>query len=104
MASVFLLLPHPRKSLILCAFVHIIIMDYCAHFEGSYMDYMTIREAAEKWNLGIRRVQFMCESGRLDGVKRFGHAWAIPADMEKPADARVKHGKYIKKKDGADND
>ncbi len=85
------------------------IVRFCAYnifrllCEGLFMDYMTIREAAKKWNLGIRRVQFMCESGRLEGVKRFGHAWAIPADMDKPDDARVKTGKYIKKKDGGNN-
>ena len=68
------------------------------------MDYMTIKDAADKWNLGRRRVQYMCENGRLSGVVKFGRGWAIPADIEKPADAQVKSGKYIKKKDGTDND
>ncbi len=30
------------------------------------------------------------------GAVRFGKAWAIPVDTEKPSDARVKSGKYIK--------
>ena len=68
------------------------------------MEYISVREAAEKWGLGIRRVQYICETGRIDGVVKFGRDWAIPADMNKPDDARVKTGKYIKKKDGADND
>lgn len=49
------------------------------------MDYMTIKDATDKWNLGRRRVQDMCENGRLSGVVKFGRDWAIPADMEKPA-------------------
>ena len=27
---------------------------------------------------------------------RFGHAWAIPENAEKPVDKRIKSGKYIK--------
>lgn len=63
------------------------------------MNYITIREAAEKWELSIRRVQAMCVDGRIPGVLKFGKEWAIPKDAEKPSDGRVKTGKYIKKKD-----
>ena len=68
------------------------------------MDYITIQEVAEKWGLKERRVQVMCQEGKISGATRFGHAWAIPADAERPVDGRVKSGKYIKKKDDADND
>lgn len=67
------------------------------------MDYITIQEAAEKWGLKVRRVQVMCSENKIPGAQRFGHAWAIPADAERPVDGRVKSGKYIKKKGGADN-
>lgn len=30
---------------------------------------------------------------------RIGTYWAIPEDAEKPSDARVKSGKYIKRSD-----
>ena len=39
----------------------------------------------------------MCSENRLEGAVRIGFAWAIPSDAEKPADARIKSGKYIKK-------
>ena len=65
------------------------------------MDYITIQEAAEKWGLKDRRVQVMCQEEKIPGAKRFGRVWAIPADAERPADGRVKSGKYIKR-DGAD--
>ena len=60
------------------------------------MDYMTINEAAEKWNLSVRRVQTICSEGMIEGAIKFGRAWAIPKDAEKPTDKRIKSGKYIK--------
>lgn len=60
------------------------------------MEYMTIKEAAAKWNLSARRVQTICNEGMIDGVVKFGHVWAIPKEAEKPIDKRVKSGKYIK--------
>ena len=63
------------------------------------MNYMTITEAAEKWGITARRVQKLCEESRIDGVLRFGRSYMIPKDADKPADARIKSGKYIKKAD-----
>jgi hypothetical protein len=60
------------------------------------MDYMTIQEATEKWGISARRIQVLCNSGRLSGAIKFGRQWAIPVDTEKPVDARIKSGKYIK--------
>lgn len=61
------------------------------------MKYMTIQEAAEKWEISERRVQVLCTSNRLPGAEKFGRQWAIPADIEKPDDARIRSGRYIKK-------
>lgn len=60
------------------------------------MEYMTIKEASEKWGLSIRRIQTICNDGRVSGVIRFGKNWAIPVDSERPKDNRVKSGHYIK--------
>ena len=57
-------------------------------------DYLTIKEVAEKWSLTTRRVQKMCSDGLIPGVIRFGRAWAIPKDAERPADLRVTTGEY----------
>lgn len=62
------------------------------------MEYMTIKEAAEKWNISVRRVQTICNAGMVPGVMKFGRAWAIPREAEKPIDKRVKSGKYIKER------
>lgn len=63
------------------------------------MDYITISEAAKKWGISQRRIQVLCNEGRIDGAEHFGHAWAIPEDAIKPSDARIKSGKYIKSED-----
>ena len=41
------------------------------------MDYMNAKEAADKWGLSVRRVQVLCEQGRVDGVERLGNVWLI---------------------------
>ena len=56
--------------------------------------YATAQEMAIKWNLTTRRVQKLCEDGLLPGVNKFGTVWAIPSDLEKPIDGRIKSGKY----------
>ena len=59
------------------------------------MEYMTITEAAQKWDISNRRIQTLCLEGRIDGAERLGRSWAIPKGSEKPSDARIKTGKYI---------
>lgn len=56
---------------------------------------MTIKETSVKWSLGERRINTLCQEGRIPGVRKFGKSWAIPADAEKPKDERIKSGKYI---------
>jgi excisionase family DNA binding protein len=53
-------------------------------------DYISVQQAAEKWGISERRIQKLCEENRIEGALRFGHAWAIPKDAEKPADLRKK--------------
>lgn len=60
------------------------------------MEYMSISQAAEKWGITPRRIQVLCKQDRIPGATRIGYVWAIPAETEKPKDARVKSGKYIK--------
>ena len=67
-------------------------------------EYISIHEAAEWWGVSERRIQVLCGEGRVPGAFRLGRAWAIPADAKKPADARIKSGKYIKQKGGTGYD
>lgn len=42
------------------------------------MEYITVQEAAAKWGVTPRRVQYLCTNDRIKGAVRFGHAWRIP--------------------------
>ncbi len=54
------------------------------------MDYITPKEASQKWGISERRIQKLCEEGRIEGVVRFSKRWAIPKDAQKPVDGRLK--------------
>ena len=60
------------------------------------MEYLSIRQTAERWGLSVRRVQVLCSNDRIPGAVRIGYSWAIPADADKPTDARIKSGRYVK--------
>lgn len=56
--------------------------------------FITAKDAAEKWNMSVRNIQNLCAAGKLDGAMKFGNAWAIPEDAEKPQDGRIISGSY----------
>ena len=62
------------------------------------MKYLSVTQTAERWGICSRRIQILCGEGRIPVATRIGHTWAIPEDEPKPADARIKSGKYIKRK------
>ena len=57
-------------------------------------EYLTISEVSKAWGIGIRRINVLCNQGRIDGGEKFGNVWAIPINAEKPEDKRVTTGKY----------
>lgn len=62
------------------------------------MKYATTTEIGNRWNLSARRVGILCAEGRIPNVQKAGNTWLIPEDAIKPADARIKSGRYIKVK------
>ena len=58
-------------------------------------NYITIKEAAAKWDVSTRRVQILCNEGRIEGAMKFGRDWAIPVEAKKPRDQRITSGNYI---------
>ena len=60
------------------------------------MDYLSIRQTAEKWEISGRRIQKLCSEGRIPGAVKIGSYWDVPSDAIKPKDERIKSGKYIK--------
>ena len=62
------------------------------------MEYLSIRQVAEKWGLSARRINVLCSEGRIKGATKIGSYWAVPADAEKPRDERIRSGKYLEEK------
>ena len=60
-------------------------------------NFITLTEAAERGGISARRLRTLCDEGRIEGAEKFGRNWAIPLAAVKPADKRIKTGKYIKK-------
>lgn len=61
------------------------------------MEYLTTVEMSKKWNITPRRIGVLCSEGRIDGVIKKGKTWLIPANSQKPSDARLR-GKRAKDK------
>ena len=62
------------------------------------MEYLTIKEAGEKWGISGRMVTYYCVDGRIPGVIRKGNMWLIPADAKKPIDGRHRNGRVKSKR------
>ena len=73
------------------------IVQFLAHIKEKIMEYLSLRQTAEKWGLSIRRVQTLCSTDRIPGATKIGSYWAIPVEAEKPKDERIKSGKYVKR-------
>ena len=74
-----------------------IIFICCFTKREEYMEYLTTVELSEKWGISSRRISVLCAEGRIDGVIKKGKTWLIPSDSNKPNDARIKTGRYVKK-------
>lgn len=53
------------------------------------MDYISVKEAAEKFELSERRVQKLCETNRIEGCNMVSGIWLIPSTATKPSDERL---------------
>lgn len=62
------------------------------------MEYLSVKEMAEKWNLSERRIRLMCSEGKIKGVVQKGRSYRIPADAIRPVDGRAVRGKQIPEK------
>jgi DNA-binding CsgD family transcriptional regulator len=52
------------------------------------MDYISVRQAADKWGVSMRQVQLYIKDKRVGGAVRPGHDWLIPANAAKPISMR----------------
>jgi len=60
------------------------------------MQYISVKEASEKWHISDRRIRVLCTEGRIDGATKIGRNWSIPSEAVKPVDGREgKKKKYV---------
>jgi len=52
---------------------------------------MTIKDAAQLWDISERRIRQLIQDGRIEGVIKVGNTWAIPSETDKPIDKRIKN-------------
>ena len=61
------------------------------------MDYMTLKEASEKWGVSVRQINYYCAANRIQGAVKVATIWLIPKDATKTIDARTKQGRENRK-------
>ena len=71
---------------------------------GLESELMTTADAAAIWGITMRRVQILCDNGKVKGSFRMGKTWIIPRNTPKPIDGRTKEAKQqILRKDEGNN-
>lgn len=55
--------------------------------------FISAKEAAARWGVNIRMVQQYCSGGRVEGARKCGVSWVLPAGAEKPTDPRRAAGR-----------
>ena len=53
------------------------------------MNYISVKDAAQRFNISERRMQKLCESNRISGCTMISGVWLIPEDVQKPTDERL---------------
>jgi len=67
------------------------------------LDWISPKQAAQKWGITLRHVQFLCFHGKIKGVVRMGKMWLIPQDALKPIDGRTLAAKHQKQENQTNN-
>ena len=57
--------------------------------------FLTVAQAAEKWNISERRIRVLCAEGKIPGAMQEGRGWRIPLDAQKPSDGRIKRSENL---------
>lgn len=55
------------------------------------MSYVSVKEMALRWNLGVGMVSKYCADNRIPGAKKDKGKWQIPDNTQKPVDIRKKN-------------
>ena len=58
-------------------------------------NFLSVEETAIKFKLSNRRVQLLCEQGRIANVEMISGVWLIPIESQKPVDGRTKFSNSV---------
>lgn len=73
-------------------------MAFLCLFWRTNMEYLTTSEVAKKWDITRRRVNVLCDEGRVEGAIQKGKIWLIPDSAIKPVDKRTTRYENSKEK------
>lgn len=62
------------------------------------MEYLSVKQASELWNISERRIIKLLNENRIPGAIRNGRYWSIPSDTHKPLDKRNHYAKNVNDK------
>ena len=71
------------------------IWMYIVVKRGVRMEYISVKQAAEQWDLSDRRVRLLCQQGKIKDIIQKGRAYRIPANAVKPPDGRTLRDKTV---------
>ena len=57
------------------------------------MEYISVREAAQKWGLTARMINYYCANGRIEGAQKIANVWVVPRNATRPEDRRKGNGR-----------
>ncbi len=63
------------------------------------MEYISVKEAGQKWGLTPRMVIYHCVNGRIKGSCKVAGVWLVPGDAQRPEDRRKGNGRKPKSGD-----
>jgi hypothetical protein len=67
------------------------------------MEYKSIKEIAKEWEVSPRRVQVLCNEGRVEGATKVGKMWIVSSEAKKPDQANkrwlISHNENAYKQD-----
>ena len=75
---------------------YMLVLFEKTNYNNMRRDYMTLKEAGEKWGVTPRWINYYCSAGRIPGAVKMGTVWLIPKSAQKPVDGRTKQGKEQK--------
>jgi len=60
------------------------------------LNWITPKQAADKWQITERRVEALCSNGQVEGATKLSRVWLIPKNATKPIDGRTKEARKRK--------